>query len=65
MDEDLSNSIFAEVESSGFDMIEVRPAGADDVAEEYDAYYGSSSPLVPAFSVKHKPVMIADFEINY
>ncbi len=34
---------------------------ADAIAQEYDAYYGSPSPFVPAFSVIGKPVMIADF----
>ena len=34
---------------------------ADLIAREFDAYYGSPSPFVPAFSVIGKPVMIADF----
>lgn len=36
---------------------------ADDTALHFDAYYGSSSPFVPAFSTGGKPVMIADYSI--
>ena len=36
---------------------------ADRIAAGFDAYYGSPSPLVPAFSVRHRPVMLADYGI--
>lgn len=36
---------------------------ADVVSRDYDAYYGSPSPFVPAFFVSGKPVMIADFKV--
>ena len=32
------------------------------VADEFDAYYGSPSPLVPLFMMENKPVMIASYE---
>lgn len=35
----------------------------DQTAAGFDAYYGSPSPLVPAFVVKHRPVMLADYGI--
>lgn len=44
-------------------LIESIPANADDTATDYDAYYGSPSPFVPAFTVQHKPVMISDYSI--
>lgn len=31
--------------------------------DNYDAYYGSASPMVPAFSVRKKPVMIANYDV--
>ena len=42
----------------------VEPKDADMIAREYDAYYGSPSPFVPAFSAVGKPVMIANFGIS-
>ena len=44
-------------------LIESIPANADDTATDYDAYYGSPSPFVPAFTVQRKPVMISDYSI--
>lgn len=41
--------------------LDLSPRDADMVADEFDAYYGSPSPFVPAFAVKGKAVMIADF----
>ena len=32
-----------------------------DIVDDYDAYYGSASPLVTIFSQEKKPVMIADY----
>ena len=40
------------------------PAGSPDAfVSKFDAYYGSSSPLVPVFAALKKPVMIADYEV--
>lgn len=44
-------------------LIEAIPSNADDTAGDFDAYYGSPSPFVPAFTVQHKPVMISDYSI--
>ena len=45
------------------DFIEAIPSKTDDAASDYDAYYGSPSPFVPAFTTQHKPVMISDYSI--
>ena len=40
------------------------PAGSPDAfVSKFDAYYGSSSPLVPVFTAQKKPVMIADYDV--
>lgn len=41
----------------------ILPIEADNVAEKYDAYYGSPSPLMPAFLIQNKPVMIANYSV--
>ncbi|RKM58161.1 hypothetical protein D6853_01085 [Butyrivibrio sp. X503] len=54
--------ILRKAEKEGIiDRVLASPGQADDMSKEYDAYYGSPSPFVPAFSVSGKPVMIADF----
>ena len=45
------------------EIVSISPAEADAAAEEYDAYYGSPSPMVPAFVTHNKPVMIADYDV--
>ncbi len=45
-----------------FDLVKMVPKDADDVAKEYEAYYGDSSPLVTAFIEQSKPVMIANYD---
>ena len=35
----------------------------DDTAGRFDAYYGSPSPYIPAFTTQRKPVMVADFSV--
>ena len=61
----LAKTIFDAVDnavSKGFLKVALaEPKDADTVAREYDAYYGSPSPYVPAFSIVGKPVMIANF----
>ena len=39
-------------------------ASADEFVSGFDAYYGSSSPLVPIFVAQKKPVMIANYELD-
>ena len=66
IDLDLADALFAlidkKVEDGTFENIHLIPKYADDTALEYDAYYGDTSPLVPAFSVQKKPVMIANYD---
>ncbi len=65
IDSDLSEQLFELIDknvSAGlFDKLKLIPKEVDDIVEEYDAYYGDSSPLVPAFVMQKKPVMIADY----
>ena len=65
VDLELSDKLFNILDSEvkeGVKYIEISPMNADAIAEEYDAYYGSSSPLVPAFVTQKKPVMIANYD---
>lgn len=65
VDLELSDKLFNILDSEvkdGVKYIEISPMNADAIAEKYDAYYGSSSPLVPAFVTQKKPVMIANYE---
>ena len=67
VDLELSDKLFNMIESevnSGIKYTEISPMDADTTAEGYDAYYGSSSPLVPAFITQKKPVMLADYSIT-
>ncbi|MCR4617769.1 MAG: LicD family protein [Lachnospiraceae bacterium] len=67
VDRELSNKIFSmtdfEVKSGKLKYISLKPSRADDFAKDYDAYYGSPSPLVPAFVTAKKPVMISDYSV--
>ncbi|WP_026520134.1 LicD family protein [Butyrivibrio sp. FCS006] len=56
----LKESIIISAKERGIETI---PLPSDDVysfVSSFDAYYGSSSPLVHIFTGQHKPVMIAD-----
>ncbi len=67
VDSVLSDKLFTMIENElNNDVVytEISPKDADSAAEEYDAYYGSSSPLVPAFVTQKKPVMLADYSIT-
>lgn len=46
----------------GFDLVDFNEIHPKDISE-YDAYYGSPSPLVLGFVRSGKPVMIANYEI--
>ena len=45
------------------EMSVINISDREKIVREYDAYYGSASPLVPLFSEYKKPVMIADYNI--
>ena len=47
-----------EAGKEGCHKLELVPKQADDVAFSYSSYYGSASPLVPAFTIKGKPVRL-------
>ena len=64
----LSDEIFAIVEKqvgagkvSVLDAESMKPA---EVAESFDAYYGSPSPYVVEFISAKKPVMLCDYDID-
>ena len=51
------------VSAGKYEIITFKPGDADDLVGYYDAYYGSPSPLVPAFVTGKKPVMISNYDI--
>ena len=67
VDVELSDEIFSTVDKAisdkDMELITLDHLSADKVALDYDAYYGSPSPLVPAFVVRGKPVMLANYGI--
>ena len=67
IDPDLAETLLTlidkKVDDGTLECIHLIPRYADDTALEYDAYYGDTSPLVPAFSIQKKPVMIANYDI--
>lgn len=63
LNKELSNEIFSAIESSDIEIISVNPLDSDAVSKNYDAYYGNSSPLVPAFIAHSKPVMLANYDM--
>ncbi|MCR5210162.1 MAG: LicD family protein [Lachnospiraceae bacterium] len=64
-DKTVSERVFEELEKMsseyGYEWVDFNASNADEIAERFDAYYGSPSPLVPAFNTKGKPVMLADY----
>ena len=54
----------AGAEEKNLELVSIAPIDADNAARDYDAYYGSPSPLIPAFVVKRKPVMLANYELE-
>ncbi len=61
VDPGLSQDIFSVVDGQNMKVVPFDTSLVDAMAAEYDAYYGSPSPLVPAFVEQKKPVMLADF----
>lgn len=67
VDEKISKTIKSMIEDDGrkgWNYISCQSeAEYEDIVDDYDAYYGSASPIVLMFSQKKKPVMIADYNI--
>lgn len=63
LNRELSGKIFSAVKISDLEVISMNPIDSDDTSQNYDAYYGSPSPLVPAFITQHKPVMLANYDM--
>lgn len=47
-----------------FDYLENGLSRVEEVAGKYDAYYGSPSPFVTAFTTQKKPVMLCDYSVK-
>jgi hypothetical protein len=47
----------------GIEIIQCDLESPDAFVSEFDAYYGSASPIVPYFMAQKKPAMIADYEV--
>ncbi|MCR5618915.1 MAG: LicD family protein [Lachnospiraceae bacterium] len=66
-DNSLSGEIFELIDKAvtggKYRFLTSSPGNADSAAEDFDAYYGSPSPFVPAFNAKGKPVMISDHNV--
>ncbi len=68
VDENLANSIFELLDYAGskgvFSVDSSKPTKADELADCFDAYYGSPSPYLCAFRIKKKPAMIANYALD-
>lgn len=65
VDEALSDEVFGIMDNTtGFDFLDSGLSKVEEVAGEYDAYYGSPSPYVVAFSSQKKPVMLCDYSVE-
>ena len=63
----LAEKLFKLAADAGGQFVELSgnvPLEAERIAEGFDAYYGSPSPLVPAFTLQKKPVMISDYSVD-
>ena len=49
----------------GISLLTYNTGKIHTLATDFDAYYGSSSPLVHEFVLENKPVMISDYNIDY
>ncbi|MBR4341413.1 MAG: LicD family protein [Lachnospiraceae bacterium] len=62
LNKDLAERVFKLIEEEaikeGYGKLTLIPKKADAVASEYASYYGSASPLVPAFTIKGKQVRL-------
>ena len=64
VDEELSGKMFSIIKNADIDVISVETKDVEMLTGKYDAYYGSSSPMVPAFAVQQKPIMISNYDVN-
>lgn len=66
IDQSLTNTLFDMIdkglEKGSFERVTLIPKEADDLVLNFDAYYGDPSPLVPAFMIQKKNVMIANHD---
>lgn len=53
------------VSEKGYEVREIFPADVELIAGDYDAYYGSPSPVVPVVAAAHKPVMLVDYGARF
>ena len=63
----LAEKLFKVAAEEGRQFVELFgnvPLEAERIAEGFDAYYGSPSPFVPAFTLQKKPVMISDYSVD-
>lgn len=65
VDSRLTKRLIDLLSSYGYEYMPVEPDNLklEAIVEEYDAYYGSASPLVTIFTYNKKPVMIANYDI--
>ena len=67
LDKDLSEEIFSIIDegikNGKFEEGSFDTCSTDETAKRFDAYYGSSSPYIPAFTTHGKPAMVADFSL--
>lgn len=66
--QELSGSIFDIVDryinDNRMSYVSTAEVAGDDIAGQYDAYYGSPSPLATCFLRAKKPVMLSDYDID-
>ncbi len=58
------NRVLALANAEGFEIVSFDKKDIDGFVSCFDAYYGSSCPLVPVFVAQKKPVMIANYELD-
>ena len=67
IDKTLSEEIFSIIDETvkkrNLETLSLDEHLTDDIVKEFDAYYGSPSPYIPAFTTQGKPVMIANFSV--
>ena len=61
--DELFSMIQTLVRENKITLIRSHTSISDDIALDFDAYYGSPSPFVPAFISQHTPVMISDYTV--
>ncbi|MCR5339287.1 MAG: LicD family protein [Lachnospiraceae bacterium] len=62
IDHQLTDSVMSLFEN--ITIVDESVENINNPVDEYDAYYGSPSPLIVAFSRQKKPVMLADYSVS-